>query len=276
MFDKETGNFPAHVTARLIEIEAGATISVARNVGSAQATGDFLAFIDADVMLPEKWLETMHRLYLDNPDVVLFGAVQKPDTSNRVLDRIRSDLSHINAGSDVQALTGQNLFLSAAVFNRSEKFPEHLRTCEDSTFTGSLLSMGKLLLTDQTFFVHLGEDLNHWHMFKKEVWRGQSNLSSLKENPFQWREMPSIVLPPVVLVSLLIAIVLLISGRVAGAAFFLLMACFPVVVYALRLKTNKSVDTGFTALLKFYLVYFPARALGMITGVYTTLTRSAG
>lgn len=247
-FLEQTKDFPAHVGAKLIEIEVGATISVARNLGSREAQGSFLAFIDADVMLPANWLETMHQLYSNHPDVVLFSAVQcsavqKPDTTNKILDRIRSDLSQMNVGNTVQALTGQNLFLSAAVFNRSDKFPEHMRTCEDSTFTSSLLPSGKLLMTDLTYIVHLGEDQNHWQMFRKEVWRGQSNLSSLKETPFQWREIPSIVFPPVVFLGLLLGSGLLLSGFYPGAMLVLFGALCPVLLYACRLKIKPAVET---------------------------------
>ena len=246
---------------RIISITQDKSISFARNLGASMASGEYLAFVDSDVRLTTNWITCM--LAALEPGVVLTSAVQIPDSERRMNDVIRSAMSNANVGDDIEALPGANLFLRRDVFEKSEKFLEHLQTCEDSEFTRSLLSKGKLRLTDGAGFVHLGEDLTLASLFKKEIWRGKSNLDLLREGEFSIYELPSIVVPLLVLVCLLLALLTTSVGYLSGSLYFLMMALLPAVLYALRLQLRSAVDLGFHKLVAFYSIYFVARGIGM-------------
>jgi len=250
----------------IINIPQDKTISYARNTGAARANGEYLAFVDSDVRLSTNWIAFM--LSALEPGVVIASAVQIPDAELRMNDIIRSAMSAANIGDDVESLPGANLFLRKDVFDSSEKFLEHLQTCEDSTFTRSLLSQGKLVLTDRTGFVHLGEDLTLASLFKKEIWRGKSNLDLLGESKITVTELPSIVAPLLVLISLLLTLIAIAMGHLPGMLSFLLIALLPALLYSIRLKLRSGVNLGWHKLVTFYSVYFVARGIGMLQRLF--------
>ena len=247
---------------RIINIPQDRSISYARNRGAAMANGEYLAFIDSDVRLSTNWIAFMLKAL--EPGVVLASAVQIPDVERRMNDVIRSAMSAANVGDDVESLPGANLFLRKDTFDSSEKFMEHLQTCEDSTFTHSLLSQGKLLLTDGAGFVHLGEDLTLTSLFRKEIWRGKFNLDLLRDHEVSVTELPSMLVPFLVLSSLALSILTTMTGYLPGAMYFLSMALLPGVLYSIRLKLRSGVDLAWYKLVTFYSIYFVARGIGMI------------
>ena len=269
---RETDSLPAILAdagvadqVRFITIPQNKTISYGRNHGAELAQGQYLAFVDSDVRLAENWVSTMIRLLAEKPKSVLVSAVQVPDDDKNTLDVIKSSMSEANLG-EVMALPGNALFLSDAAFNQSEKFPEYLETCEDWVFTNSLTRLGKLTLTNESSFVHLGEDKSFSAMFFKEIWRGKSNLGSLPGRKVDLAELPSLFVPVVVLFSPIVALLAWILGfKLLGLAAAVFTFVAPL-LYTLRLKARSSVDVNVFSLIFFYLVYFIARALGMIKG----------
>ncbi|OED38099.1 hypothetical protein AB833_20610 [Chromatiales bacterium (ex Bugula neritina AB1)] len=249
-------------TPVILNIGHEKTISHARNIGAAAANGKYLAFVDSDIRLSTNWIETMLEKLAD-PATVLASAVQLPDREHTNNHVIRSALSMANVGS-VEALPGANLFMERALFNRTDKFPEHLQTCEDSVFTNSLLSSGKLVLTDDSGFVHLGEDATLQSMFTKEIWRGKSNLASMQDRKIALSEIPSLVFPPVVLMCFLLALIMLVAGAMKLALVFAVLMAIPPALYASRLKLRSSIKLGSPHIFVFFLVYFLARGVGVI------------
>ena len=261
------GSTGVEVPVHVAKIPPERTISHSRNLGASMAAGDYLAFIDSDIRLSPDWIDRMLQL-IAQPEVVLTGAVQIPDHQRRMNDVIRSAMSAANVGDSVEALPGANLFLRRDVFESSDKFPEELQTCEDSVFTQALRQKGKLLLTDATGFVHLGEDLTLGSLFKKEIWRGKSNLDLLRDNSVSLSELPSCIVPVLMPMLLLVALVALLMGSLLYMAYFLSLALLPSVLYAQRLKLRSGVKLGFHKLITFYTIYFLARGIGMLQRVF--------
>ena len=250
------------VPVRIINITQDKTISHARNHGASLATGEYLAFIDSDVRLSADWVTTMVASL--HSGVVLASAVQIPDRERRMNDVIRSAMSAANVGDDVQSLPGANLFMRRSVFEHSQKFPEHLQTCEDSWFTHSLLDKGKLVLTDQTGFVHLGEDLTLGSLFKKEIWRGKSNIDLLFGGDISLSDLPGVIAPFILLLSPVLVVLTCTLGYTRCTLYTLLLALLPCVLYALRLKFRSGIKLGLHKLVTFYIIYFFARGVGML------------
>jgi glycosyltransferase involved in cell wall biosynthesis len=250
------------VPVKIINITQDKTISHARNHGASMATGEYLAFVDSDVRLSTNWVAEMVSSL--QPGVVLASAVQVPDRERCMNDVIRSAMSAANVGDDVESLPGANLFMRRSVFEHSDKFPEHLQTCEDSWFTHSLLDKGKLVLTDQTGFVHLGEDLTLGNLFKKEIWRGKSNIDLLFSGDISASDLPGVIVPFILLLSPLFLVITCTLGYLSCTLYTMLFALLPCVMYALRLKLRSGVKLGLHKLVTFYLIYFFARGVGMV------------
>ena len=247
------------------------TISYGRNFGAERASGQYLAFIDADVRLAPDWVSVMLETLRQNPECLLSGAVQQPDNDKTDVDVVKSSMSQANAGL-VNALPGNALFIEKAIFNQHPKFPEHLETCEDWVFTNTLALAGGVVLSDDSYFVHLGEDKNYRTLFKKEIWRGTSNLGSIKGRKIELAEWPSFIVPIVVGASFLLAVCLILFGGLISGIALLLFALLAPVLYAIRLKKKSSVPVATPVLIYFYFVYFLARAIGMVKGVLSGVT----
>jgi len=258
------------IPLQVINVSHDKSISTARNKGAAIASGQFLAFVDSDVRLSPNWASTMLEL-IEQPRVVLASAVQVPDVDRKTNDVIRSAMSESKVGEVVEALPGANLFLRREVFENSEKFPEHLQTCEDSVFTNSLCAKGKLVLTSRAGFVHLGEDLTLASLFRKEIWRGKSNLDSIQGRAVSWDELPSLILPLFILGCIALFLVLIILGYLVPALYILLLAVFPGFIYSVALKWRTRVNLGFPKIAMFYQVYFVARGTGMTQRMFERL-----
>lgn len=258
---------------KVIFDRTGGTISVSRNMGVREAKGEFLAFLDADVELAENWLSEMFAT-LKKPDVVLASAMQVNGDNPPPLERIRTALSNATLDDAVTFLPGRNLFLSRECFEQVGGFPEHLITCEDYYFTERVASIGKLFYTSKTQYVHIGEDKALKPMFKKEIWRGQSNLASISGRRIPLSEYPSFIVPIIPPVFLILALIFSALGQFTYASIGFAMTVLPVLVYSSRLKMLVGKQASVFDCLAFYITYFPARAIGTVMGLFSSISTS--
>jgi GT2 family glycosyltransferase len=202
---------------------------------------------------------------------VIASAVQINGPDAPPLERIRTSLSNAATDQCVTFLPGRNLFLRRETFDRIGGFPEHLVTCEDYYFTDMASRVGKLYYTSDASYIHLGEDKAYSDMFSKEIWRGQSNLLSIKGRRIPLSEIPSFIVPIGLLFLLIMFIIFMLSGYPVIAAICAILFILPVSAYSIRLYRLCKDDVSFSNVLKFYLYYFPARAIGTIVGAFRTL-----
>ena len=248
------------------------TISHLRNFGVRKSHGDYLAFLDADIALSTNWSECMLQTLKDDKTRVIVSGSQVNSKDPTPLERIRTALSTAQRDRMVDFLPGCNLFLSKEVFNNVGGFPENLISCEDYYFSDQASTLGILYRTSKATYVHLGEDRLFNDMYKKEIWRGQSNLQSIRGRSIKIAELPSLFIPVTLLFMFIFFLVTVLLTHYILAITSLLLLAIIILLYTFRLYklTNKSV--GFTDTLKFYLFYFPARAVGTIGGLFKTLT----
>jgi len=250
------------------------TISALRNLGANQSTGEYLAFLDADVSLSSNWLNTMLSTISEQDNCVLASAAQENSENAPPLEKIRTALSNADLDCNVSFLPGRNLFLSRKTFEKVNGFPEHLVTCEDYYFTDQVNQLGNLYYTSAATYVHLGEDKKYKEMYKKEIWRGQSNLQSISGRDIPLREIPSFIIPIALPILLMIFISALFTSNIEIAMLALFSFLLPIALYSLRLYRLVRMEVNFWRVLQFYATYFPARVVGTVGGLFKSFSSS--
>jgi GT2 family glycosyltransferase len=208
-----------------VAMAAGATVlsipnqpvAIVRNRAAAIATGDVLAFIDADHALASGWL-TAAADALSGDDVVAAGAAYDTPSDGtwvqRAYDAFRD---HQPGQSDAGWLASGNLAVKRELFLGVGGFDESLETCEDVDLCKRLQLTGKRVLTDSRLAsTHYGDPRTLNALFWGELWRGRDNLRVSLRPPLRARELPSIVIPILYLGLLLLALLALIAGLAAA------------------------------------------------------------
>ena len=272
----ETLNFQQNLTLSVYTKPVTDSISSLRNYGAEKAKGEYLAFLDADISLSPNWTNCMlDELHDPKGNRVLISAIQKNSERANSIEKIRTALNNISKDSNIDSLAGSNLFLNAETFKSAGGFPSKLTTCEDIYFTNKVSSLGLLYLSSRATFVHLGEDKDYIGMFKKEIWRGLSNLQSLKGRKIPLREFPSIFIPVVLMLLFILSIIMLIQGLYIPSIISISILLIPVIVYSIRLRKHSvNQKIKFIDLLAFYIVYFSARSIGIYKWLYKILIKT--
>ncbi|MBD3305771.1 hypothetical protein GF339_05260 [candidate division KSB3 bacterium] len=96
-------------------------------------------------------------------------------------------------------------------------------------------------------------------------------MQSLRGRPLIWREIPSFLTPIWEMVCGVAAVIALLLGKIFIGVLFVCLFCVPIVLYALRLYTLAQGSIGLLDALRFYGVYFPARAIGTTLGIFRVI-----
>lgn len=261
----------ANFDLSIIHAEQSLTISHQRNMGAAQANGEYFAFLDADVFLAPNWINAMLGILQRSPGIKLVSAIQKNSDNAPPLEQLRTFLSNASIDCEVEFLPGRNLCLHHSTFAQSGGFPEHLLTCEDYVFTQRIAALGTLFYSSDSHYIHLGEDKAFWPMAKKEVWRGQSNIASMQGRSIPLSEWPSFIAPPLFTLNAMFALLFSALGVWPLAILGLVMSTSIIMLYSLRLIKISRQQLSAATVLSFYALYFPARTWGTLKGVFATI-----
>ncbi len=261
--------FNQSLNFQFIMVDESVTIAHQRNKGAHTASGEYFAFVDADIDLSENWINVMLAILHNKQDVKLVSAAQKNSQNANALERVRTALVNTVMDCEVDFLRGCNLLMRRETFFKSKGFPEDLITCEDYAFSQRVSEFGKLYYTNETSYIHLGEDKAYFAMAKKEIWRGQSNFKSIEGRKVPFSELPSFLVPPIFTCGVLLLFIGLWLNLNALSLVSIVISLLLLGSYTIRLRSSTQDNIPIKDIIFFYLLYFPARTIGTIKGIVT-------
>jgi hypothetical protein len=202
--------------ARVLSLP-GLRVSDLRNRASAAATGDLLAFVDADHKIVPTWIASAVDV-LETEGVGAVGALYSAPVPGSWVQRMYGAMrGHTSGRHDVSWLGSGNLAVRREAFDAVRGFDAALEACEDVDFCQRLRREGWRLVGDERLeSVHLGDPVTLGALFRAERWRGRDNMRVSLRAPLTLRTAPSVLIPAVDVVAGALALVGVFSVPVFG------------------------------------------------------------
>ncbi len=252
----------------------GLRVSELRNHGAAAASGEVLAFVDADHEIAANWISAaVETLAADRTAAV--GALYTAPAPGTWVQRLYGVLRGRTVGrQDVGWLGSGNLAVRRGVFESVGGFDEALEACEDVDLCQRLRSAGWRVVADERLkSVHLGDPPTLAALFRAERWRGRDNLRVTLRGRLTIGDLPSLVIPIVDLIAGAALVGSLLSWPFVGSRVIPVIVGSVVVVGVLAAARTISVLvraglSGPLTMIQAFLVvltYDAARAIALVT-----------
>jgi glycosyltransferase involved in cell wall biosynthesis len=229
-------------------VQPGILIGALRNRGTAVATGEWLAFIDADVEMPEDWLTPLIDIektgQADVFGLDLHTPAQAPWYATAWQRRtLRPAAEGVRT---VDWLPSSNLLMRRSWFDKVDGFNESLRTGEDKDFTlRQHMAGARLLAINESVALHWGYEMNWREWMGKEMWRQSSHVQLLRTHGLSLRLLRFPLLSLAAWLLDFLAISALLDGFPHHAAFMLSLTLLPALILSVR-QSHKHRDQFLT------------------------------
>lgn len=261
---KDTTRYIAKKHGAIILENSTMNVSGLRNLGAQEASGEILAFVDADCSVTVDWLKVSMK-YFEDQSIAAWGAPANipPDAtwvqSTWYIIRKNKHIIH-----DTDWLESMNLFTRRQSFLEVGGFDETLVTCEDVDLCYRLKDLGRIVSDANIQIIHHGEADTLVNFFRKEVWRGMGNLHGILRHGFSFKELPSLVLPLYYLLLLPLSVILIIMlGEVRGIILILFYLLFPAIIVISKKRAWGEKPMTIMRLVCLLEVYFIARTAAL-------------
>jgi glycosyltransferase involved in cell wall biosynthesis len=178
---------------RVLESPSGRFPSIAaqRNAGARESSGDILAFVDSDTVVPAEWLERAARFFASGFRGALGFAEKAPDTASWV-GRVWASRQarRREAEADVDYLPSGNLLVDREAFLGVGAFDESLPTGEDKDLSLRLKRAGyRVVSLPEPCVIHRGCERTLREFLRKEFWRQSHTLRLARKGGWRPRTL---------------------------------------------------------------------------------------
>jgi len=237
-----------------------ATIASVRNYGVSVSCGQILIFLDADVLVTEKWAKTMPAVIdeLVKKPMIFTGSRHLPQNNDDWLNRhwfarlVHYDAPYINSG---------HLIVTRILFDKINGFSEHLKTAEDYDFCMRAKKAGALMKNNINLpVIHLGYPKTIKCFIKRERWHGREDfetLSSFLESKVGWLAAFNLLL----FVTAIFSVIMTVS-LYPLTSYFIMMFIVSIILTIYKFKFSDGSSLLPTAVI-FY-IYLCGRSLALI------------
>lgn len=185
----------ARADAKVLSLP-GLKVSALRNAAAREATGDLLAFVDADHELAPGWAAAAVDIMKDE-SIAAAGARYTPPPGGTWVQQMYGFLRGQTAGaSETDWLGSGNMVVRRKAFVDIGGFDASLEACEDVDLCRRLRAAGFRIIGDERLHsIHHGDPPTLGALFRAERWRGRDNLRVSLRGPVALRDLPSILTP---------------------------------------------------------------------------------
>jgi GT2 family glycosyltransferase len=193
----ESPDVAAAMGARVLSLP-GLRVADLRNRAAAEASGDVLAFVDADHEIVPTWVTTAVAA-LEAEGVGAAGALYSAPSRGSWVQRMYGALrGHTTGVLEVGWLGSGNLAVRRAAYEAVNGFDTSLEACEDVDFCQRLRASGWRIIGDERLkSIHFGDPSTLRALFRAERWRGRDNIRVSLRGPLALRDLPSLLIPVV-------------------------------------------------------------------------------
>jgi glycosyltransferase involved in cell wall biosynthesis len=230
------------------------TIAAVRNLGVSSASGEVLAFLDADCLVSPEWAACCIAL-LEKQDIGAVGTLCIPDLKSGtwVEKAFYGLMIASKQGGFVRWIGTSNIFIQKNFFLSLGGFDETLTAGEDVNLCNRITNAGRRIYLEKDLAtIHLRESKTIVELFIREFKRGLGSITSLVHTAAFFQEFPSVAIPTLQLIGILLCFLFPFVPPAYSLGGFLFIILTPLVFLW---KKRPTIDTIYQ-LFQYYLISF--------------------